>query len=77
MNASNSWRSTIKYKGFLIWNPSETYWLADPEWSVEAVENFRNSMEFAEHRTINEAKKWIREVGILLKEKDYLNSVEN
>lgn len=68
----DTWNGTYEYKGFTIWSPSERYWIAEPEWSITALENFKGSMEFAEHKTIAQAKKWIRETGVNLKEEDYL-----
>lgn len=58
------------YKGFTIWSPGNKVWLAEPNWCIEAIENYKEYTE--EFTTIAQTKKWIREKGINLKEEDYL-----
>jgi hypothetical protein len=70
MKVSN-WNGMYDYKGFTIWNPAEKEWIAEPNWNIEAIENYKwkTCLSFS---TIAKAKKWIREEGIHLKEEDYL-----
>jgi hypothetical protein len=58
------------YKGFTIWNTGEKEWIAEPDWSIKAIEKYKLSS--GRHSTIAKAKKWINETGINLKESDYL-----
>lgn len=69
MTESN-YKGMYEYKGFTIWNPSEKHWIAEPDWSIEAIEKLKFSLP--SHATIAKAKKWINETGINLKESDYL-----
>lgn len=70
--ATNKWQGDYEYKGFTIWCPSEDgTWITEPDWSIEAIENFKGSAERLDHPTIAKAKKWVREVGVHLKEEDY------
>lgn len=66
----DTWNGMYEYKGFTIWSPSEREWIAEPNWSVRAVENYKFYIET--HSTIAKAKKWVREEGVKLKEEDYL-----
>lgn len=69
--AQSKWQGTYNYKGFTIWSPSENGWIAEPDWSVKAIERYKG--ETAGHfETIAKAKKWVREEGVKLKEEDYL-----
>ena len=67
-----TWYGDYEYKGFTISSPSEKLWRCFPNWSVEALENYQGSMEDLDHTTIAKAKKWVRDVGVNLKESDYL-----
>ncbi|PIH59133.1 hypothetical protein [Paenibacillus sp. LK1] len=68
--AESKWQGDYKYKGFIIWNASEKDWVVEPEWSIEGIENFKHQLPQLE--TIAKAKKWIREIGVHLKEDDFL-----
>lgn len=69
--AQSEYYGTYEYKGFTIWNPAEKEWIAEPDWSIKAIEKYkgRTALRFS---TIAKAKKWVREEGIHLKEEDYL-----
>lgn len=69
---NDTWTGDYEYKGFTIWSPSNKTWIAEPNWSIEAIEKFKGSPERIEHGTIAKAKKWVREIGITLNEEDYL-----
>lgn len=58
------------YKGWTIWSLSDKEWIAEPNWSIKAIENF-NIKDLKYYETIDEAKKWISEVGVYLNEKDF------
>ena len=68
----DTWNGIYEYKGFSIWSPSDKEWIAEPNWSVKAIENYKASDECVSHTTIAKAKKWVREVGVKLNEDDYL-----
>lgn len=71
--ASSKWQGFYEYKGFTIWCPNEDgEWIAEPEWSINAIEEYKDRTA-DRFKTIALAKKWIREVGIHLKEEDYLS----
>ena len=69
--AQSKWEGLYDYQGFTIWSPSEDGWIAEPDWSVEALENYKGKAA-SKFRTLAEAKKWIREDGVKLNESDYL-----
>lgn len=68
--AISDYYGMYEYKGFTIWNPSNDEWIAEPDWSIEAIENLKAHLP--SHKTIAKAKKWVRETGVNLKEEDYL-----
>jgi hypothetical protein len=59
-----------EYKGFSIWNTGDKEWIAEPDWTIEAIEKYKETC--GRHRTIVEAKKWVRKIGVNLNEEDYL-----
>lgn len=66
----SKWQGDYEYKGFRIWNVGVKDLVVEPEWSNKAVENFKHQLPQLE--TIAKAKKWIRDVGIHMKEEDFL-----
>jgi hypothetical protein len=58
--------------GWTIWSPNEKTWICEPDWSIEAIEKFKNSTECKEHKTISQAKKWVKENAGRIKEENYL-----
>lgn len=68
----DTWNGMYEYKGFTIWAPSEKEWIAEPSWSIRAIENYKSSNACITHSTIAKAKKWIDKIGITLLESDYL-----
>ena len=68
---NDTWTGMYDYKGFTIWSPSEKYWIAEPNWSVEALENYKASEHNVEHKTIAKAKTWINKYGVKLNEEDF------
>lgn len=69
MLSTNKWAGMYEYKGFTIWNTDEKSWIAEPDWSIEALEKLKSDLPRLE--TIAKAKKWVREVGVKLNESDY------
>lgn len=59
-----------EYKGFTIRNTGKKEWIAEPDWSIEAIEQFKYEYPIR-HRTIAAAKKWINEIGIHFKEENF------
>lgn len=70
--AESKWHGEYEYKGFTIWNADEKSWVAEPDWSIEALEKLKYQQPQLE--TIAKAKKWVRDVGIKLKEEDFLTN---
>lgn len=68
--AESKWIGIYEYKGFLIWSPSETGWIAEPDWCEQAIENYKYKAK-KEFKTIVAAKKWVDKEGIHLKESDF------
>jgi hypothetical protein len=69
--AQSEYHGMYEYKGFTIWNSTGKTWLAEPDWDIKAIERAKAEV-LPKHDTLAKAKKWIREVGVHLKEKDYL-----
>jgi hypothetical protein len=69
--SESKWAGLYDYKGFTIWSPNETGWIAEPEWSEVAIENYKHK-EKKNFKTIAQAKKWIREEGVKLQEIDFI-----
>jgi hypothetical protein len=65
------WDGEYQYKGFVIWNANDDEWIAEPkDWSDIASDHLKYYLP--RFSTIAKAKKWVREVGINLREEDYL-----
>jgi hypothetical protein len=66
----SDYHGMYEYKGFTIWNSGNKQWIAEPDWSIEALEKLKSDLP--RHQTIAKAKKWVRDEGIKLKEESYL-----
>ena len=54
--AESDYYGMYEYKGFTIWCPNEKEWIAEPDWSIKAIENFK-AKGLPKHKTIAKAKK--------------------